>query len=49
MNKGERKGRDAWVAQLVKSLTLDFGADHDLQVLEFEPYVGLFTDSAGPA
>ena len=27
-------GRGAWVAQLVKHLTLDFGLGHDLTVVE---------------
>ena len=27
----------AWVAQLVKHLTLDFGSGHDLAVHEFKP------------
>ena len=38
-----------WVAQLVKHLTLDFSSDHDLTVHEFEPHVGLLTDSMEPA
>ena len=28
-----KKFRGAWVAQLVKHLTLDFGSGHDLRVL----------------
>ena len=28
---------DAWVAQSVKHLTLDFGSGHDLTVCETEP------------
>ena len=34
----------AWVAQLVKCLTLDFGSGNDLTVCGTEPYVGLCTD-----
>ena len=36
----------AWVAQLVKSLTLDFGLGHDLMVHGFDPCIGLCADSA---
>ena len=39
----------AWVAQLVKCVTLDFGSGHDLAVRGFKPCVGLFTDSTEPA
>ena len=42
------KKRGAWVAQLVKRLTLDFGSGHDLAVCEFEPRVGLRADSSEP-
>ena len=35
----------AWVAQLVKWTTLDFGSGHDLTVHGIEPYVGLCTVS----
>ena len=35
----------AWVAQLAKCLTFDFGSGHDLAVCEVEPHVGLCTDS----
>ena len=35
--------RDAWVAQLFKHLTLDFGSGHDLVVGGFEPHFGLCT------
>ena len=35
--------------QLGKHLTLDFRSGHDPMVREIEPYVGLHTDSAGPA
>nr|XP_060511482.1 uncharacterized protein LOC132692753 [Panthera onca] len=38
--------RGAWVAQLVKHPTLDFGSGHDLAVREFEPRVGLCADSS---
>ena len=37
------------MAQLVKSLTLDFGLGHDGAVSEIEPDVGLCVDSAEPA
>ena len=33
------------MAQSVKHLTLDFGSDHDLTVLEYELHVGLCADS----
>ena len=39
----------AWVAQLVKRLTLDFGSGHDLMVSEFEPRFGLCADTVEPA
>ena len=38
----------AWVAQLVKCPTLDFGSGHDLRVHEIEPCIGLCTDSPQP-
>ena len=41
--------RDAWVAQSVKHLTLDFSSDHDLTVAEFRPLIGLYTDSVEPS
>ena len=41
--------RGAWVSQLVKWPTLDFGSGHDLRVHKFEPHVGLCVDSAEPA
>ena len=41
--------KGAWVAQLVKHLTLDFGSGHDLAVSEFKPFIGLCTDSTQPA
>ena len=44
-----KKCRDAWVAQLVKHLTLDFGSGHDLRVHEIEPHIRLCTDSTEPA
>ena len=34
----------AWVAQLVKDLTLDSGSGHDLMVHDFEPHIGLYTE-----
>ena len=37
------------MAQWVKHPTLNFGSGHNLTGCEFKPYVGLFTDSAGPA
>ena len=37
------------VAQLVKQRTLDFRSGHDIMVHEFEPCIGLHTDSAEPA
>ena len=40
---------DAWVAQLVKCLTLDFSSGYDLTVCGFEPRMGFCTDSAEPA
>ena len=39
----------AWVAQLAKHLTLDFGSGHDLMVREFKPQTGLCADSVEPA
>ena len=39
----------AGVAQSVKRLTLDFGSGHDLTVHEFEPCIGLCSDSEEPA
>ena len=33
------------MAQLVKRLTLDFSSDHDLEVCDFEPHVGLCAGS----
>ena len=32
-------GGGAWVPQLVKRQTLDFGSGHDLTVCKFEPHV----------
>ena len=32
--------REAWVAQLVKHPTLDFGSGHDLRVCEMESHTG---------
>ena len=41
----------AWVAQSVKSLTLDFGSDHDLRVVGSSPTWGwaLSAKSASPS
>ena len=36
----EEKKKGAWVAQLLKRLTLDLGSGHDLTVGEFKPHVG---------
>ena len=36
----------AWVAQLAKHLTLDFGSGHDLTAHEFRLHVGLRADSS---
>ena len=41
--------RGAWVAQLVKCLTLDFGSDHDLMVREFKPCIWLCADDVEPS
>ena len=41
--------RGAWVVQFIKRRTLDFSSGPDLAVCEFEPCVGLCTDSAEPA
>ena len=40
---------DAWVAQSVECLTLDFNSGHDLTVHDFEPRDGLCTDGVEPA
>ena len=40
--------RGAWVAQLVKHLTLDFGSDHNFSVHDFEPCIRLCADSVQP-
>ena len=39
----------AWVAQLVKHLTLSFGSGHGLTVREIEPCMGFHSDGAEPA
>ena len=39
------KVRGAWMAQLVKRLTLGFSLGHDLTVCEFKSCVGLHWDS----
>ena len=41
--------RGAQGALLVKCLTLDLSAGHDLTLRGFEPHVGLCADSEGPA
>ena len=43
------KLRDAWVAQLIKHLTLDFSSGHDLMVHGFKSHIRLCADSVGPA
>ena len=40
---------DAWVAPLLKPLTLDFGPGHDLTVCEFDRQIRLCADGAEPA
>ena len=44
----KRRLRDAWVAQLVKHLILDFDSGHDVKVCEIEPHIGLCADSVEP-
>ena len=41
--------RGAWVAQLVKCITLDCGSGLDLTVHEIELRIRLYTDSMEPA
>ena len=41
--------RGAWVAQLVKSPTLDFDSGHELMVCEFKLRIGLCADSVETA
>ena len=38
-----------WVTRLVKRPTPDLGSGHDLMVFEFQPLIGLCTDSVEPA
>ena len=45
----KRGGGGAWVAQLIKHLTLDFSSGHDLTVRGFEPHIGFCADSVEPA
>ena len=45
----ENHKTDAWVAQLVKRPTLDFGSDHNLTVREIKPRAGLCAESIEPA
>ena len=40
---------DAWVAQSIEHLTLDFSSGHDLMGREFEPRIGLCADHTEPA
>ena len=42
-------GVGAWVAQLVKRLTLGFSSGHDLTMWEFEPRLRVRADSMEPA
>ena len=39
----------AWVAQLLKHLTLNFGSGHDLTIHEIKPHVKLCASSVEPA
>ena len=39
----------AWVAQLVKLLTLGFSSGHDLTICKMEPHIRLCMDSPEPA
>ena len=48
MNK-THKAWGAWMAQLVKRPTLNFGSGQDLTVPEFQSYVGLCADSVESA
>ena len=48
-NIRSEEGRDAWVAQSVMCLTLDFGSSHDLIVPGMKHYVRFDTDSTEPA
>ena len=43
--KKNQVGRGTWVAHSVKHLTLGFSSGHNLLVHEFEPHIGLFTNS----
>ena len=45
----KKLSQDAWVAQSVKHLTLDFGSGHGLMVCAIEPSVGLCADSGETA
>ena len=42
----KQTGAPGWLSQL--SLTLHFGSGHDLMIPEFEPCMGLCTNSVGP-
>ena len=35
----------AWVAQVIKHLTLDFGSGRDLTICEFDPHIGLWAET----
>ena len=41
-------GGGAWVAQLIKPLTLGFGSGHNLVDCEFKSYIRFCADSAEP-
>ena len=40
---------DAWVARLVKRLTLGFGSGHGLMVCKFKPHIRFHAVNAEPA
>ena len=41
--------KGTWVAKSVEHPTLGFGSGHNLMVCEFEPRIGLHTDTGEPA
>ena len=45
----KRNPLDAWVAQSVECLTLDFSLSHDLTVCGFKPCIRLYADIVEPA
>ena len=47
--KSKNTSQGTWVAQSVKCRTLGFSSGHDLTVCEFEPCIGLCTDSGESA